>query len=739
MARQVASGWPVSAGARVEFRPATRRMWWKEDAYAWEDVSSADELYAAIGSSDRELVVVDWFATWCHGCRQSAEHLAALARDPELTQRIKFVRACADEMRDVARREGARALPHLGVYSASGEKLVGLSAAFSKRKSWRQNLRTILANKGSSFLVGPDGFVVPIGKNEAEQAAAEKRAELEKLASFSADMAGKFGAGSGWVDLEPSWKTSASVKPAPITQNGTPSTPAKERFLQRHGHEYGYGGLIDQLYPAEVGCRMRANEHYMDYTGSSVYCQSQLDAAFHELQTHMFGNPHSANPSSSLTQERIEEVRDMVLKFFNANPREYQVVFTKSATAGIKMIGETFPWSEQSVFRYLRENHNSVLGVREYALQHGARFQSVDEESVWSWVNGNGALHTPTEEEEPETCAYNLFAYPPEDNFAGVKYPMEWVTKVQDKSRRGVVWKVLLDAAAFAPTQPLDLTKFPADFTVVSFYKIFGFPTGLGALIIRVDAVDLLNKTFWGGGSVALATSKENFHVLKCRPSDRLEDGTVAFLDIILLKHGFNMLQKLGGMKRIQAHVACLTEWLYAKLRSLKHSNGRPIVKMFGKHDEPDHRDCQGGIINFEILKPTGEVFSYKTSEKEAAEAGFHLRTGVECNPGAAYNYIGIEEREIEQLAGTTEGCDDEVEFLHVQRPAGPHEVFGSADVFEALQESEVVLGHPGEIAMKWVQVPLGSLRVSLGYMSRFEDCEEFAKFVNKMYKDRYD
>ena len=46
-------------------------------------------------------------------------------------------------------------------------------------------------------------------------------------------------------------------------------------------------------------------------------------------------------------------------------------------------------------------------------------------------------------------------------------------------------WRVLLDAAAFAPTQPLDLTAFPADFVAVSFYKMMGYPTGLGAMLVR--------------------------------------------------------------------------------------------------------------------------------------------------------------------------------------------------------------------------------------------------------------
>lgn len=59
---------------------------------------------------------------------------------------------------------------------------------------------------------------------------------------------------------------------------------------------------------------------------------------------------------------------------------------------------------------------------------------------------------------------------------------------------------------------------------------------GLGALIVRVDAAEILRKLFWGGGAVSLATSSADFHVLKCRPADKLEDGTVNFLDIIALK-----------------------------------------------------------------------------------------------------------------------------------------------------------------------------------------------------------
>jgi molybdenum cofactor sulfurtransferase len=41
-------------------------------------------------------------------------------------------------------------------------------------------------------------------------------------------------------------------------------------------------------------------------------------------------------------------------------------------------------------------------------------------------------------------------------------------------------WYVLLDAAAFVSTTPLNLDVYNPDFVTLSFYKMFGFPTGLG-------------------------------------------------------------------------------------------------------------------------------------------------------------------------------------------------------------------------------------------------------------------
>lgn len=53
---------------------------------------------------------------------------------------------------------------------------------------------------------------------------------------------------------------------------------------------------------------------------------------------------------------------------------------------------------------------------------------------------------------------------------------------------------VLLDAAAYAATHALDMAAVQPDFLTVSFYKLFGYPSGLGALLVRKQAAQRLRK-----------------------------------------------------------------------------------------------------------------------------------------------------------------------------------------------------------------------------------------------------
>ena len=54
-------------------------------------------------------------------------------------------------------------------------------------------------------------------------------------------------------------------------------------------------------------------------------------------------------------------------------------------------------------------------------------------------------------------------------NFSGVRHSLEMIDHAHAKG-----WDVLLDAAAFAPTNRLDLSAVRPDFVSISFYKMFG-------------------------------------------------------------------------------------------------------------------------------------------------------------------------------------------------------------------------------------------------------------------------
>jgi len=142
----------------------------------------------------------------------------------------------------------------------------------------------------------------------------------------------------------------------------------------------------------------------------------------------------------------------------------------------------------------------------------------------------------------PIPASGGLFAYPGQCNFSGAKFPLEWVEAVQ---RRGN-WSILLDAASLAASSPLDLSTVSPDFVCLSFYKMFGLPTGLGALLVRSGSEDHLQKQYFGGGTVFMAlASKKLRHEPRNVFHEWFEDGTIDFLSIAQLRLAIDYFAKL--------------------------------------------------------------------------------------------------------------------------------------------------------------------------------------------------
>eukprot|EP00951_Prasinocladus_malaysianus_P046885 scaffold648032_cov31-Prasinocladus_malaysianus.AAC.1 len=68
----------------------------------------------------------------------------------------------------------------------------------------------------------------------------------------------------------------------------------------------------------------------------------------------------------------------------------------------------------------------------------------------------------------------------PADRYSG--YHDKWAEGLQGPGP----WFTLVDAAKACGTHPPDLSQHPADFVVLSFYKIFGYPTGAAGLLVAI-------------------------------------------------------------------------------------------------------------------------------------------------------------------------------------------------------------------------------------------------------------
>lgn len=64
--------------------------------------------------------------------------------------------------------------------------------------------------------------------------------------------------------------------------------------------------------------------------------------------------------SSKLSVRCADEARAAVLSFFKASSEDYTVIFTANATAALKLVGESYPFTNGSSLVLGVDSHNSV-------------------------------------------------------------------------------------------------------------------------------------------------------------------------------------------------------------------------------------------------------------------------------------------------------------------------------------------------------------------------------------------
>ena len=420
---------------------------------------------------------------------------------------------------------------------------------------------------------------------------------------------------------------------------------------------------------------------YLDYTAGNLVPHSLVERHLALLRDHVLGNPHSTNPASALTTTYVEQTRLSVLDFFNADPDEYVVIFTANATLALKLVAESYPFDAAGEYLLTFDNHNSVNGIREFARVKNCATtyvpivlpdMRVDPAELASHLERSGG--------------HRLFAYPAQSNFSGVQHPLDWIPLAQEHG-----WDVLLDAAAFTPTNRLDLGRWKPDFVTQSFYKMFGYPTGVGCLIARKRALAKLRRPWFAGGTITVASVQgDKFYLAE--GASAFEDGTPNYLALPAVEFGLQYLSQIG-IDTIHTRVRCLTGWLIERLSDLRHADGTPLARIYG----PRSDTRRGGTVTFNFYDNQSRAIDHRSVEERANAAGISLRTGCFCNPGGGEIALGITGTELSS-------------FFHQPE----HETHLTIDDFRLCIDGKST----------------GAVRVSLGLASNLADVDAFIRFA---------
>jgi selenocysteine lyase/cysteine desulfurase len=265
---------------------------------------------------------------------------------------------------------------------------------------------------------------------------------------------------------------------------------------------------------------------------------------------------------------------------------------------------------------------------------------------------------------------------------------LEWIEMARAKG-----WDVLLDVAAFTPTNRLDLDRWRPDFVTLSFYKIFGYPTGVGCLLARKAALAKLARPWFAGGTITVASVQADKYYLADGEA-AFEDGTLDYLALPAVEIGVQHIESIG-IDTIHERVRCLTGWLLDNLRTLRQTNGQPLVRIYG----PSSTERRGGTVTFNFYGADGRAIDHRVVEERANAANISLRTGCFCNPGGGEVALGLSGTELSSCFRQPE-----------------HETHLTVDDFRMCIDGKST----------------GAVRVSLGLVSNVADVNRFITFARE-------
>ena len=224
---------------------------------------------------------------------------------------------------------------------------------------------------------------------------------------------------------------------------------------------------------------------------------------------------------------------------------------------------------------------------------------------------------------------------------------------------------------------------------------MFGYPTGIGALVARRSALERLHRPWFAGGTITVASVQADQFFLT-QGAEAFEDGTLNYTGLPAVEIGLDLLESLG-VETIHKRVSALTGWLIEHALEMRHGNGRPVVLLYG----PPEATMRGGAVTLNVYDEEGQAIDHSVVEERATQLRISLRTGCFCNPGAGEMALGLEKEELDSC-------------------------FSGSDSRMSLDEFRQCIDGKST----------GAVRASVGMVSNFADVETFLSFLTSFRKN---
>ncbi len=277
---------------------------------------------------------------------------------------------------------------------------------------------------------------------------------------------------------------------------------------------------------------LKRQDVYFDGACQSLRPQPVIDSLVEYYQKHNSCGERVKYQWGKVTDQKVEQTRDQVLKLLKLKKRDYFVSFTLNTTYGINLLLSQFDFKAAGIKTIVTSDieHNSVF----LATQSAATRAKLERLVLSREADGSLPI---SEIPDNSLVVINVMS-----NIDGrtLKNLKDIITYVHQK--QGII---ILDAAqAMAHNYQL-LQETEADAICFSAHKMYS--ASLGVMVVRKTLLEKLNLTFLGGGMVD--DVEKNSYLLSAEHDDKIhtafEAGLQAWGEIIALGAALFWLEKL--------------------------------------------------------------------------------------------------------------------------------------------------------------------------------------------------